>query len=61
VTYDPEVCIHAATCVKGLPAVFDVARRPWVDVSGADGAAIEAQVGKCPSGALQFERLDPAQ
>ena len=23
VSFDPEVCIHAAKCVRGLPAVFD--------------------------------------
>lgn len=56
VTYDAQVCTHAARCVKGLPAVFDVRRKPWVDVDGASADQIEAQVAKCPSGALKFER-----
>lgn len=38
--------------------MFDVARKPWVTVASAD--EIERQVSACPSGALSFERLDPA-
>jgi uncharacterized Fe-S cluster protein YjdI len=56
VTYDSEICTHAGRCVKGLPAVFDANRKPWVDVSAASAEAIEAQVAKCPSRALKFER-----
>lgn len=60
VTWDKAACIHAAVCVKGLPQVFDVQRKPWVDTGGADAVAIEAQVRQCPSGALGFHRLDAA-
>jgi uncharacterized Fe-S cluster protein YjdI len=56
VTFDPAVCTHAARCVKGLPAVFDVSRRAWIDPSAASADAVEAQVKQCPSGALQFHR-----
>jgi uncharacterized Fe-S cluster protein YjdI len=56
VTYDAAVCTHAARCVKGLPGVFDAKRKPWIDVGGADADAIEAQVARCPSGALGFSR-----
>jgi uncharacterized Fe-S cluster protein YjdI len=56
VTFDPNVCVHAAACVRGLPAVFDVSRKRWIDVHGASAGDIEAQVGRCPSGALQFVR-----
>lgn len=59
VTFDPNVCTHAARCVRGLPAVFDVSRRKWIDVAAAEAEAIEAQVGRCPSGALQFVRKAP--
>jgi uncharacterized Fe-S cluster protein YjdI len=54
VTFDPGVCIHAGRCVRGLPAVFDVRRKRWIDVDAASSDAIAAQVGRCPSGALQF-------
>ena len=56
ITYDSEVCTHAARCVKGLPGVFDAKRKPWIDPDGAPPAEIEAQVARCPSGALQFKR-----
>ncbi|MGO9790305.1 MAG: (4Fe-4S)-binding protein [Solirubrobacteraceae bacterium] len=56
VSFDPEVCIHAASCVRGLPGVFDTTRRPWIvpDAAGADD--VVAQVALCPSGALQAKR-----
>jgi len=56
VTFDPKVCTHSGNCVRGLAAVFDVKRRPWVEMSGARAEQIEAQVGRCPSGALRVMR-----
>lgn len=53
-------CIHTAVCLQTLPEVFDVGRRPWVDVHGADADAIGAAVERCPTGALRYERLDGA-
>lgn len=60
VTFDPAVCTHAARCVKELPAVFDVSRRAWIDPTADSADAIEAQVKRCPSGALQCTRTDSA-
>src|SRR5687767_13158140 len=51
-------CIHSAACVRALPVVFDPARRPWIDMDAADADAIAGAVVKCPTGALQYERLD---
>ncbi|MCC6316518.1 MAG: (4Fe-4S)-binding protein [Gemmatimonadaceae bacterium] len=59
VTFDPNICTHSGRCVRGLPAVFDVKRKRWIDVSAASAEAIEAQVRRCPSGALQFVRAEP--
>lgn len=59
VTFDPNICTHSGVCVRGLPAVFDVRRRKWVEPSAASAAEIEAQIGRCPSGALQFIRRTP--
>jgi uncharacterized Fe-S cluster protein YjdI len=56
VSYDSDVCTHAGRCVKGLPAVFDVKRKPWIDPDGASAEEVEAQVARCPSGALKFSR-----
>ncbi|MFL5846611.1 MAG: (4Fe-4S)-binding protein [Solirubrobacteraceae bacterium] len=55
VSFDAEVCIHAAECVRGLPAVFDTRKRPWIDPDAADAAEVVAAVGRCPSGALRIE------
>ncbi|MEQ1857039.1 MAG: (4Fe-4S)-binding protein [Longimicrobiales bacterium] len=56
VSFDPQVCTHSGACVRGLHAVFDVSRKRWIDVKAAPADQIEAQVGRCPSGALQFVR-----
>ena len=60
VSFDAEVCRHAAECVKGLPAVFDTQRRPWIDPDGASPEEVAAQVRRCPSGALQYQLRAPA-
>jgi uncharacterized Fe-S cluster protein YjdI len=56
VSFDPELCIHAAECVKGLPSVFDTKKRPWIRPDGAPADDVVAQVARCPSGALKIER-----
>lgn len=53
VTFDPKVCIHSGTCLRALPAVFDVSRPRWVRPEAASPDAVLAAVAKCPSGALQ--------
>jgi uncharacterized Fe-S cluster protein YjdI len=52
VTVDPARCLHAAECLRGLPSVFDVKRRPWIEPDGADAADVADVVSRCPSGAL---------
>lgn len=58
VSFDPALCRHAQECVRGLPAVFDTARRPWILPDGAPADAVVATVARCPSGAL---RIEPAR
>ena len=58
ISYDAERCIHASECVRGLPAVFDTGRRPWILPGGASAAAIAAVIERCPSGALHYTRRD---
>jgi CDGSH-type Zn-finger protein/uncharacterized Fe-S cluster protein YjdI len=53
VTWDETRCIHAAHCLKGLPAVFDRSRRPWVEPDGASATALMGVIERCPSGALK--------
>jgi uncharacterized Fe-S cluster protein YjdI len=54
VTFDPNLCQHSAACIRGLPAVFDVRRKRWVQPEHASAAEVAAQVERCPSGALQW-------
>lgn len=56
VSFDGEVCRHAAECVRGLPAVFDTKARPWIQPDNAPAADVVEVVGRCPSGALRIER-----
>lgn len=55
VSYAPDVCVHAAECVKGLPKVFNPLKKPWVDINGASANDIAEIVKKCPTGALQYK------
>ena len=61
VRWDSSRCIHTGICLQALPEVFDVRRRPWVDVNAADADTIADAVERCPTGALRYERLDGAQ
>jgi CDGSH-type Zn-finger protein/uncharacterized Fe-S cluster protein YjdI len=58
VRYEAARCIHSAECVRGLPAVFDTGRRPWIDPDGAAADQVAEVVIRCPTGALSFERRD---
>src|SRR5918992_1183082 len=55
VVWDATRCVHVATCLRALPEVFDVRRRPWVDVEGAPDEQIAEAVRLCPTGALKYE------
>jgi uncharacterized Fe-S cluster protein YjdI len=54
VTYDTARCLHAAECVRGLPAVFDTAKRPWIAPDAGDPEAVAAVIRRCPTGALHY-------
>src|SRR5690349_4376522 len=36
VSYDPNICSHAAECLRGLPQVFDLQARPWIQPDHAE-------------------------
>ena len=58
VSFDGDFSIHATECVRGLPAVFDRKRRPWVFADNATAEEVSAVIEHCPRGALQYRRLD---
>ena len=53
VSFDPGRCRHAAECVRGLPAVFDTGRRPWILPERGDPEDVVRVVARCPTGALR--------
>ncbi|MBL7924747.1 MAG: (4Fe-4S)-binding protein [Bacteroidia bacterium] len=54
IVWRPALCIHSGICFKGLPAVFDPRRRPWIETDQAGTEQIIEQIKKCPSGALSY-------
>jgi CDGSH-type Zn-finger protein/uncharacterized Fe-S cluster protein YjdI len=61
VHWDSARCIHTGICLRALPDVFDVNRRPWVDIDAAAADEVADTVERCPTGALRYERLDGAE
>ncbi|MDR2454113.1 MAG: (4Fe-4S)-binding protein [Bifidobacteriaceae bacterium] len=60
VRFDLARCLHAAVCVRSIPAVFDTKRKPWVLPDAGQAGEIAEVVRRCPSGALHYEFTDPA-
>jgi len=62
VSFDGEVCRHAAECVLGMPTVFDTSTRPWINPESASTPVLADElrdvVGRCPSGALEIVEHD---
>ena len=54
ILWKPDLCIHAAKCVEGLPNVFRPNEKPWIKPDEADTSALVDRVKKCPSGALSI-------
>lgn len=52
--WKPDLCQHAAKCVKGAPDVFDVSRKPWIMPENGTTEEIKAVIDQCPSGALTY-------
>ena len=52
VFWDSDRCRHAKRCVTGCPKVFDIQRKPWIDLSQDETSRIWQTVSKCPTKAL---------
>lgn len=55
VVWKPELCIHSGICLRGLPGVFNLKQRPWVNMEAAASEAIVNLVRECPSKALSIK------
>lgn len=64
VSFDLDVCQHAAECVRGMPEVYDTSKRPWINAGYADtperAARLREVTRRCPSGALQLHEHNEA-
>jgi uncharacterized Fe-S cluster protein YjdI/CDGSH-type Zn-finger protein len=58
VSFDLDICVHIGECLRGQSEVFKLNRRPWVLPDQASADVVADVVLRCPSGALQFRRLD---
>ncbi len=56
VYWRPELCIHSANCIIGLPEVFNTKKKPWVNIHGSDSKSIIRAVDSCPSRALTYSK-----
>lgn len=57
VEWHEDLCVHCGNCTEGLPQVFNIDKRPWVNVDAATREEIVDQVAKCPTGALKIGKL----
>jgi uncharacterized Fe-S cluster protein YjdI/CDGSH-type Zn-finger protein len=60
VSFDLDICIHIGECLRGDPKVFKLDRRPWALPDAGDAGVVAKVIELCPSGALQYRRLDGA-
>ncbi|MFL8969717.1 (4Fe-4S)-binding protein [Helcococcus kunzii] len=58
VYWNAKICQHSGNCVKGAPEVFDVKKRPWINLNNASAEKIMAVIDTCPSGALSYKRKE---
>lgn len=54
VYWEADRCSHSAICLKQLPQVFNLDKRPWVNVEAASPEDIIRTIDDCPSGALKY-------
>ncbi|MCK9204181.1 MAG: (4Fe-4S)-binding protein [Bacteroidales bacterium] len=52
--WQPELCIHSANCLIGLPSVFNTKKKPWINVHASNSKTIMRIVDTCPSRALTY-------
>ena len=61
ITFNGKLCIHSRFCVTGAPNVFLAnVQGPWIHPDDMDVEELAAVARACPSGAIQYRRLDGA-
>jgi len=54
VYWQPDLCIHSANCLIGLPEVFNTKKKPWINVHASNTKDIMKIIDTCPSRALLY-------
>jgi CDGSH-type Zn-finger protein/uncharacterized Fe-S cluster protein YjdI len=57
-TFDQKICIHARQCLTRLSHVFRPLQEPWMTPEAERPEQVASVIDMCPSGALQYNRLD---
>jgi len=57
ILWKPQECIHSGVCLRGLPKVFNLKQRPWINMTEATSEEIVTLVRNCPSKALSIKGL----
>ncbi|HEY1161471.1 MAG TPA: (4Fe-4S)-binding protein, partial [Candidatus Dormibacteraeota bacterium] len=47
VSFDLDLCVHIAECLRGHPGVFDLNRRPWILPDKAEADDVAEIVRRC--------------
>jgi len=58
VSFDLDLCTHIGECLRRSPEAFELRRRPWIVPDKAKADDLARVIERCPSGALQYRRLD---
>jgi len=58
ISYDPNICTHAANCVNNFPEIFNINEKPWINLDAATKDKLSEAVKNCPSGALKSKSND---
>lgn len=56
VLWQSALCIHCKKCIEGLPSVFNLTQRPWIQLDKASEEEVIKQVSECPSGAISYSK-----
>lgn len=56
--FHPVKCTHAANCIKYLPSVFNMNRKPWIIPDEGLREDVKRVIANCPSEALIYIEKD---
>ena len=54
IVWQPELCIHSGSCVRGLPEVFKPKEKPWITPEGSTTEKIIAASKKMPEWSVEL-------